>query len=139
MGIDETSFTLDVIGRFTCNTDAEALAATNRPDARPFDVIVIGGGSFGPVLAENVFFDGKTHSRRVLVLEAGPMVLPEHRQNLPVLGDVEKLVRDVPWAADGKLGFAGLRVMLGGRSADDVNDQRRAGAPGPIHCGRRCA
>ncbi|PII39809.1 hypothetical protein T190_00665 [Sinorhizobium meliloti CCBAU 01290] len=46
------------------------------------------------------------------------MVLPEHQQNLPVLGgDIEKLVRDVPWAADGKLNFAGLRVMLGGRSA----------------------
>lgn len=118
IGIERTSFSLDVIGRFTCNTDEEALAATRRTDARPFDVIVIGGGSFGPILAENVYFDDKSHSRRVLVLEAGPMVLPEHQQNLPVLGgDVERLVRDVPWAADGKLGFAGLRVMLGGRSA----------------------
>ncbi len=118
VGIEKTSFTLDVIGRFTCNTDEEALAATQRADARPFDVIVIGGGSFGPILAENVYFDDKTHSRRVLVLEAGPMVLPEHQQNLPVLGgDIEKLVRDVPWAADSKLAFAGLRVMLGGRSA----------------------
>ena len=118
VGIEKTSFTLDVIGRFTCNTDTEALAATRRPYARPFDVIVVGGGSFGPILAENVYFDDKSHSRRVLVLEAGPMVLPEHQQNLPVLGgDIEKLVRDVPWAADGKLGFAGLRVMVGGRSA----------------------
>ena len=118
VGIEKTSFTLDVIGRFTCNTDAEALASMSRPDARPFDVIVIGGGSFGPILAENVFFDDKTHSRRVLVLEAGPMVLPEHQQNLPVLGgDIERLVRDIPWTADRKLGFAGLRVMLGGRSA----------------------
>jgi hypothetical protein len=118
LGIEKTSFTLDVIGRFTCNTDTEALAATGRPDARPFDVIVVGGGSFGPIFAENVFFDDKTHSRRVLVLEAGPMVLPEHQQNLPVLGgEIETLVRDVPWAADRKLAFAGLRVMLGGRSA----------------------
>ena len=100
VGIEKTSFTLDVIGRFTCNTDTEALAATRRPYARPFDVIVVGGGSFGPILAENVYFDDKSHSRRVLVLEAGPMVLPEHQQNLPVLGgDIEKLVRDVPWAA----------------------------------------
>jgi hypothetical protein len=37
------------------HTDTEALAATSRPDARQFDVIVIGGGSFGPTLAENVF------------------------------------------------------------------------------------
>src|SRR5688572_19043765 len=120
VGIEKTTFTLDVIGRFTCNTDAEALAAMSRPYARPFDVIVLGGGSFGPILAENVYFDDKTHSRRVLVLDAGPMVLPEHQQNLPVLGgDIDGLVRDVPWDADGKLGFrgAGLRVMLGGRSA----------------------
>jgi hypothetical protein len=118
VGIEKTSFTLDVIGRFTCNTDGEALAATGPPYARPFDVIVLGGGSFGPILAENVYFDDKTHSRRVLVLEAGPMVLPEHQQNLPVLGgDIEGLVRDIPWQADGVLGYAGLRVMLGGRSA----------------------
>lgn len=117
IGVQSTSFTFDVLGRFTCNTDGEALASTSRPDARPFDVIVVGGGSFGPILAENVFFDDKSHSRRVLVLDAGPMVLPEHQQNLPVLGDVEGLVRDVPWSSDSKLGFSGLRVMLGGRSA----------------------
>lgn len=117
LGVEKTHFTLDVLGRYTCNTDTEANAATNRPDARPFDVIVLGGGSFGPVLAENVFFDDQTHSRRVLVLDAGPMVLPEHQQNLPVLGDVESIVREVPWQADQTLTFAGLRVMLGGRSA----------------------
>jgi hypothetical protein len=44
------------------------------------------------------------------------MVLAEHQQNLPILGDIEGLVRDVPWQADAKLDFAGLRVMLGGRS-----------------------
>ena len=117
LGVEKTHFTLDVLGRYTCNTDVEANDAVNRPDARPFDVIVIGGGSFGPILAENVFFDDETHSRRLLVLDAGPMVLPEHQQNLPVLGDVESLVREVPWQADQTLTFAGLRVMLGGRSA----------------------
>lgn len=117
IGVQSTSFTFDILGRFTCNTDEEARTSMNRPDARPFDVIVIGGGSFGPILAENVFFDDKTHSRRVLVLDAGPMVLPEHQQNLPVLGDVEGLVKDLPWSSAPQLGFAGLRVMLGGRSA----------------------
>lgn len=116
LGVEKTHFTLDVLGRYTCNTDTEATEAMNRPDARPFDVIVIGGGSFGPIAAENVFFDDQTHSRRVLVLDAGPLVLPEHQQNLPVLGDVESLVRDVPWQADDSLTFAGLRIMLGGRS-----------------------
>jgi hypothetical protein len=116
LGVERTHFTLDVLGRYTCNTDVEAIEAMNRPDARPFDVIVIGGGSFGPIMAENVFFDDETHSRRVLVLDAGPFVLPEHQQNLPVLGDVESLVRDVPWQADPRLTFSGLRIMLGGRS-----------------------
>ena len=50
------------------------------------------------------------------VLDAGPMVLPEHQQNLPVLGDVEGLVKDLPWSSAPQLGFAGLRVMLGGRT-----------------------
>lgn len=117
LGVERTPFTLDVLGRYTCNTDVEANDAMNRPDARPFDVIVLGGGSFGPILAENVFFDDETHSRRVLVLDAGPMVLPEHQQNLPVLGDVESLVREVPWMGNPTLDFGGLRVMLGGRSA----------------------
>ena len=116
LGVEKTHFTLDVLGRYSCNTDVEATEAMDRADARPFDVIIIGGGSFGPITAENVFFDDQTHSRRVLVLDAGPLVLPEHQQNLPVLGDVESLVRDVPWQADPKLTFAGLRVMLGGRS-----------------------
>jgi hypothetical protein len=62
LGIEKTSFTLDVLGRFTCNTDQEAADAMNRPDARPFDVIVVGGGSFGPILAENIFFSRKTSS-----------------------------------------------------------------------------
>lgn len=116
LGIERTHFTLDVLGRFTCNTVDEATEAMNRPDARPFDVIAIGGGSFGPIAAENVFFDDETHSRRVLVLDAGPLVLGEHQQNLPVIGDIEKLVGGVPWIAEDNLRFAGLRFMLGGRS-----------------------
>lgn len=136
LGVEQTTFTLDVLGRFSCNTDSEALAATQRADARPFDVIVLGGGSFGPILAENVFFDDVTHSRRVLVLDAGPMVLPEHVQNLPVLGNVESLVTQLPWRADERLAFAGLRVMLGGRSVffggwspQPLDDNRRTEMP----------
>lgn len=50
-----TDFSLDVIGRYICNGLDEALHSAdrhgNRPngesqeDARPFDVIVVGGGS----------------------------------------------------------------------------------------------
>ena len=64
----ETDFTRDVLGRYICNGMDEALASTNpngqRPngspqnDARPFDVIVIGGGGFGPVW-HNTFLRGQ--------------------------------------------------------------------------------
>ena len=69
-----TSFTLDNMGRFLCNTLQEALDSTARTVAgrrRDFDVIVIGGGTFGAVMAERLFVNDTTHSRRILVLEAG--------------------------------------------------------------------
>ena len=81
----ETDFTKDVLGRYICNGMDEALASTDpnghrangspQNDARPFDIIVIGGGSFGPVFAQHLFFADSTHSHRILVLDAGPLVL----------------------------------------------------------------
>ena len=76
-----TDFTRDVLGRYTCNGLDEA-----RPDVNPFDVIVIGGGSFGPIFAQHLLYRDPTRARRTLVLEAGRFVLPEHVQNLPMLG-----------------------------------------------------
>ena len=84
-----TDFTRDVLGRYLCNGLDEAIRSADsgaRPDARPFDIIVIGGGSFGGVLAQHLFHNDKTHSHRILVLEGGPFLLPEHVQNLPMLG-----------------------------------------------------
>jgi choline dehydrogenase-like flavoprotein len=134
----ETDFTRDVLGRYICNGMDEALASINpngqRPDgtpqndARPFDIIVIGGGSFGPIFAQHLFFADKTHSHRILVLDAGPLVLTEHVQNLPVLGlnppgPVEKdpkIARaefwGLPWVSNVRGGFPGLAYCLGGRS-----------------------
>ena len=57
-----------------------------RGDMRPFDFIIIGGGTFGAALAEHLWFRSADRSERVLVLEGGPFLLPEHVQNLPVLG-----------------------------------------------------
>ena len=81
-----TDFTRDVLGRCVCNRldEAQRSADGNRPDTRPFDVIVIGGGSFGPILVQHQFATNKTH--RILLLEAGPLMLPEQVQNLPMLG-----------------------------------------------------
>src|SRR5262245_50702466 len=82
----ETSFTLDNIVRFLCNTLQEALdsvsiSVAGRP--RGFDAIVVGGGTFGAVVASRLFLSDVTRSRRILVLESGPFTLPEHFQNLP--------------------------------------------------------
>ncbi len=134
----ETDFTRDIIGRYICNGLDEALNSINknglRPngipqnDARPFDVIVIGGGSFGPVFAQHLFSQDKTLSHRILILEAGPLVLTEHVQNMPILGlnppgPVENdpgIPRaefwGLPWASDVKYGFPGLAYCIGGRS-----------------------
>ena len=56
--VQSTDFSRDILGRYTCNGLDEALRSTDasiRPDARPFDVIIVGGGSFGGVLAQHLF------------------------------------------------------------------------------------
>lgn len=126
-----TDFTLDVIGRYVCNGLDEALASSDvslQANARPFDVIVIGGGSFGPILAQHVFSRDPTLKRRTLVLEAGRYTLPEHVQNLPSLGlnppapttvdpgVARAEVWGLPWRTDVPKGFPGLAYCLGGRS-----------------------
>ena len=132
-----TDFTRDVMGRYICNglDEARNSADPANPNARPFDVIVIGGGTFGAVLAQHLFFNDKQHSHRTLVLEGGPFLLPEHVQNLPVLGlgslaptsiaDLRQAgqfgpdkpqaeVWGLPWHSSTK--FSGLAYCVGGRS-----------------------
>ncbi len=112
-----TDFTFDVLGRYTCNGLDEALRSADanlRPDARPFDIIILGGGSFGGVLAQHLLFKDVTHSHRILVLEAGRFVLSEHQQNVPLMSDVFPAVASTPWRSP--LAFPGLAYCLGGRS-----------------------
>jgi hypothetical protein len=130
-----TDFSRDVLGRYVCNGLDEALHSADkqgtRPDgssqedARPFGVVVIGGGSFGPIFAQHLLYQDKTHSHRILVLEAGPLSLPEHVQNLPMIGlDVppgatgdpgpRNEVWGLPWRSD--VPFPGLAFTIGGRS-----------------------
>src|SRR5215207_1115027 len=115
-----TPFTRDVVGRYVCNGLDEALASTSGdPDARPFDLIVIGGGSFGTVLAARLARRDVTGAHRILVLEAGPYTYPEHVQNLPPGLDSGE-VWGVPWNSDSPKNwnqrFPGLAYCLGGRS-----------------------
>lgn len=112
-----TTFTLDNQGRFLCNTLQEALDSTMQTvggQRRDFDVIVIGGGTFGAVIAEHLFITDATNSRRILVIEAGPFVLPEHVQNMPFLGGAPDM--RVPWLNHPALNYPGLIFAVGGRS-----------------------
>jgi hypothetical protein len=123
-----TDFTHDVLGRYVCNGLDEALASSNSGSGRPFDLIVIGGGSFGPILAQHLTYNDTARARRVLVLEAGRLVLVEHVQNLPLLGlnvpgpttvdpgVARAEVWGLPWRTDVPRGFPGLAYCVGGRS-----------------------
>lgn len=133
---ETTRFTRDVQGRFVCNTIEEALASTDvgsRPDARPFTLIIVGGGTFGAALAQEVFARDATRRFRTLVLEGGPFLLPEHVQNLPLPGlgvpsptSIKDLrdggafngPREQVWGLAWHSGtkFTGLAYCVGGRS-----------------------
>lgn len=117
-----TDFSRDIPGRYVCNGLDEAVRSTDRslhPEARPFDAIIIGGGSFGSVLAARLMRLDTEHRHRILVLDAGPMVFTEHVQNLPPSMDTGE-VWGVPWNSDSphdwNRQFPGLAYCLGGRS-----------------------
>jgi choline dehydrogenase-like flavoprotein len=116
-----TDFSRDVLGRYICNGLDEALGR--------FDIIVVGGGTFGPAVAQQLFSNDLTHSHRILVLEGGPFVIPEHVQNMPMLGlgvgpcvkrtvgqglPTSKEVWGLAWHSP--ICFPGLAYCLGGRS-----------------------
>ena len=121
---ESTTFTLDHMGRFLANTAHEALTSAGLDvglgappgDARPFDVIVIGGGTFGSVIAQHLHSNDATRSRRILVLERGPFALPEHFQNMSFMGGLPNFHR--PWEAKVSGDYPGLRICLGGRSLE---------------------
>jgi hypothetical protein len=121
-------FTFDILGRYGCNTLEEAANSVDpqkRPARRLFDFIIVGGGSFGAVLASHLFSRDRTQAHRILLLEAGPFALPEHVQNLP--GNFAPPGKNKPgtlwgqpWVSDSPMGFnqdfPGLAYSVGGRS-----------------------
>jgi choline dehydrogenase-like flavoprotein len=131
IAVQETTFTRDVMGRYVLNTWSEMKSSADasvRPDARPFDLVIVGGGTFGPALAQHLLNNDQAHSHRILVLEAGHLLVAEHVQNLPLLGlgvpgpltvDPGQAYAEVwglPWRSDVPRGFPGLAYCLGGRS-----------------------
>jgi len=133
----DTDFSRDILGRYILNTfdemlvtiDPNARAAAGLPprgDLRPFDFIVIGGGTFGAALAEDLWFRSSSRTERILVLDGGPFALPEHVQNLPALGLnagaprkdhlPQNEVWGLAWNSSDPTGFPGLAYCIGGRS-----------------------
>jgi choline dehydrogenase-like flavoprotein len=128
-----TSFTKDVQGRYLCNDFFEA-ESWRREGGRPFDMIVIGGGTFGAAVAEHLWYRQTQAGGglRVLVVEAGLFTLPEHVQNTGVLGLTDpgspfflnesapqpepprNEVWGIPWKS--QIPFKGLAYTVGGRS-----------------------
>jgi choline dehydrogenase-like flavoprotein len=121
--VQETEFALDVLGRYICNTWDEA----TQNGGVPFDAVVIGAGMFGAYCAEKLY---RNSNLRVLVLDAGSLLVTEHVQNLSRIGlnaggavVVENNAQDPgarervwgsPWRS--RMAFPGLAYCLGGRS-----------------------
>src|SRR5256885_17143659 len=78
--VQDTSFSIDVLGRYICSTWDDA---TNNGGVA-FDAVVIGAGMFGAYCAEKIYRHGS--NLRVLVLEAGALLVTEHVQNLSRIG-----------------------------------------------------
>lgn len=130
---ETTSFTKDIQGRYLCN-DINEVNAWKTTGGRPFDVIVIGGGTFGAAIAEHLWFRQKQTGGglRTLVIEGGPFTLPEHVQNAGIQGFTDppqafflnenaqqpeqprNEVWGIPWKSSTP--FKGLAYAIGGRS-----------------------
>jgi hypothetical protein len=118
-----TPFTTDLIGRWVCHLLGEALASTPQSStpgagAKAFDYIIVGGGSFGAVMASSLF--SRKSGERILLLEAGPLVVTEHQQNLPLISADAAVWDNAIWTSNSPnekhRKFPGLSVCIGGRS-----------------------
>jgi choline dehydrogenase-like flavoprotein len=86
--VQRTTFSLDVVAPFVCNTWEEILVAQSESQ---FDAIVMGSAMYGAYTASKLFEFGKdlpNQQPRILVLEAGPFLIREHFQNLTRLGNL---------------------------------------------------
>jgi len=124
--IQESSFSTDVLGRFTCSSFDEVV----NNGGMPFDVVVIGAGMFGAYTAEKLYRQSEDLNLRILVLDAGSFLLPTHVQNIPHLGlfppGIANVTRNdqdpgrragvwgLPWHSNEP--FTGLAYCTGGRS-----------------------
>lgn len=128
MAFDQTPFTVDLIGRFVCNTWDEAVNA----GGAPYDVVVIGAGMHGGYCAAKIYRFAKEAGKtpRILVLDAGSVLLTQHEQNYPNISPgtgpfnvvrsnsedpgPQEAVWGYPWRSNES--FPGLAYCIGGRS-----------------------
>ena len=120
--VQDTAFTTDAVGRFICSTWGEATAN----GGAPFSAVIVGAGAYGAYCAAKLYRDRP--NKRVLLLDAGSLLVTEHVQNLGRLGlEVpppitpasdphvpRALVWGLPWR--GNVDFPGLAYCAGGKS-----------------------
>ena len=120
--VQNTTFSIDALGRFTCSTWDEA----TQNGGPPFSAVVVGAGMYGAYCAAKIF---RLHpGKRVLLLDAGRFLVSEHVQNLARIGlnvpaplapagdpgVARELVWGIPWR--GNVEFPGLAYCTGGKS-----------------------
>jgi hypothetical protein len=122
--VQRTTLGVDALSRFVCNTWDEATAN----GTRHFDAVVIGAGMFGGYCAEKIYRLGQAQGLKVLILDAGPFLVPTHVQNLPRIGlnvpgplfpaNDPGVPREVVWgmAWRGNVPFFGQAYCIGGKS-----------------------
>ncbi|MGE0705476.1 MAG: NAD(P)-binding protein, partial [Vicinamibacterales bacterium] len=117
-----TSLSIDAVGRFVCSTWEEATLN----GGAPFTAVIIGGGMYGAYCASKLF--RRKPDARVLLLDAGRFLVSEHVQNLANIGlnvpaaispgsepgIARELVWGLPWR--GNVEFPGLAYCTGGKS-----------------------
>lgn len=129
--VQETSFALDAVSRFVCNTIDEAIEA-QQLGGFGFDVVVIGSGMYGGFTAAKIYEKGKRQSPggrpRVLVLESGPFLISQHFQNLtrmgaffqlvnrPVVDDNQSFLTQIDYAGGPLQGMSPHHRCVGGKS-----------------------
>src|SRR3989442_15642773 len=84
---ERTSFTKDIQGRYLCN-DINEVNAWKTTGGRPFDIIVIGGGTFGAAIAEHLWYRQRQGGGgpRPPGADARPVTGPGDRQNKGLQG-----------------------------------------------------
>src|SRR6266702_2998708 len=128
MAIEQTSFSVDLIGRYICNSWDEAVNS----GGAPFDIVVIGAGMHGGYCAEKIYRFAREQAKpiRILVLDAGSVLLTQHEQNYPNINPnpgpakivtsnsndpgPQETVWGYPWRSNQE--FPGLAYCIGGRS-----------------------